>query len=82
MALKIKVPTTSHAPVSVAFDGRNRQQLEPDDSVVIILSPWAVPTITKTDQLVEWFQSISGYLNWNKRVQQRSKTKEEDPNQS
>ncbi len=70
MELKIQVPKMSHQVVSVAFDGRNRRQLNPGDFIVITTSNYYFPVISRANTLSDWFVSISNVLNWNKRVLQ------------
>jgi NAD+ kinase len=68
----LKVKTTDHA-ASIAFDGRHRHELRPGDSLMIRVSRYPFPTITKTSQTAEWIQSISRHLNWNRRARQKAK---------
>jgi len=71
--LKVMIPPTSHCSTSISFDGRNRQELHPGDGVLLRISEWPVATISKTDQIGEWFSSLAQHLNWNKRVIQKPK---------
>jgi NAD+ kinase len=44
--LKIQVPSSSRQVVSVAFDGRNRRQLDPGDYIIINVCNHIFPGIT------------------------------------
>jgi len=67
------IPPTSHCSASISFDGRNRQELYPGDGVLLRISEWPVATVSKTDQIGDWFSSLAQHLNWNKRVTQKPK---------
>ena len=78
--LKIQVPSQSHTPVNVAFDGRNNRQLKPGDCIIILQSNSPYITVSKSDTHIEWFNAISNLLNWNKRLLQKGKSKDQFPN--
>ncbi|EGC32307.1 hypothetical protein DICPUDRAFT_155765 [Dictyostelium purpureum] len=70
--LVIRVPETSRCPVWASFDGKNRQELNRGDFVIIKTSRWAVPVVCKTDESNEWFEKLAQNLNWNVRMVQKS----------
>eukprot|EP01119_Soliformovum_irregulare_P022833 TRINITY_DN7879_c0_g1_i1.p1 TRINITY_DN7879_c0_g1~~TRINITY_DN7879_c0_g1_i1.p1 ORF type:complete len:338 (-),score=48.21 TRINITY_DN7879_c0_g1_i1:27-1040(-) len=73
--LKILIPADSHCSAAVSFDGRHRYELKPGDGVLLRISEWPVTTVSKSDQIGEWFQSLAQHLNWNRRVTQKSNSK-------
>eukprot|EP01118_Nematostelium_gracile_P018269 TRINITY_DN8076_c0_g1_i1.p1 TRINITY_DN8076_c0_g1~~TRINITY_DN8076_c0_g1_i1.p1 ORF type:complete len:550 (-),score=108.43 TRINITY_DN8076_c0_g1_i1:60-1709(-) len=72
-SLKVMIPKESHGSGSISFDGRGRQELFPGDGVLMKISEWPVATVSKSDQIAEWFSSLAQHLNWNKRVIQKKK---------
>ncbi|PXF40722.1 putative NAD kinase 2, chloroplastic [Gracilariopsis chorda] len=70
VTLQIKVPSDSRATAWVSFDGRHRMELMKGDKVIVTVSPWSVPTFSKTDTTNDWFTSVSQCLRWNERVTQ------------
>ncbi|PRP85980.1 hypothetical protein PROFUN_06102 [Planoprotostelium fungivorum] len=73
VTLKIEVPSDSSASAFVSFDGRHRTELSKGMSVSIKVSNWPVPTVVRTMEIGDWFHSLAVHLNWNQRVQQKSK---------
>lgn len=45
-------------------------ELMKGDKVIVTVSPWSVPTFSKTDTTNDWFTSVSQCLRWNERVTQ------------
>jgi NAD+ kinase len=70
--LTIKVPQESRGTAWVGFDGKNRQELQRGDSVIVTTSIWPVPLICKTEETSEWFMDLTDIFNWNKRERQKS----------
>lgn len=70
VTLQITVPKDSRATAWVSFDGRHRMELRKGDKVVVSVSPWSVPTFSRTDTTNDWFASVSQCLRWNERVVQ------------
>lgn len=68
VTLEIKVPQDSRATAWVSFDGRHRMELTKGDKVVVTVSPWSVPTFSRSDTTNDWFKSVSHCLRWNERV--------------
>ncbi|KAL3689759.1 hypothetical protein R1sor_016068 [Riccia sorocarpa] len=69
--LELKVPSDARNNAWVSFDGKKRQQLSKGDSVRIRMSEHPLPTVNKSDQTDDWFQSLIRCLNWNERAEQR-----------
>mmetsp|Transcript_12072 Transcript_12072/g.34942 ORF Transcript_12072/g.34942 Transcript_12072/m.34942 type:complete len:574 (+) Transcript_12072:910-2631(+) len=69
--LRCYVPEDARTHASVAFDGKNRQQLERGDSVQIQMSRYPVPTINKGDHSSDWLESLKRSFNFNTRPRQR-----------
>lgn len=66
-----QVPRDARSNAWVSFDGKRRQQLSKGDSVRISMSEHPLPTVNKSDQTDDWFQSLVRCLNWNERLEQR-----------
>ncbi|KAL2631814.1 hypothetical protein R1flu_016500 [Riccia fluitans] len=69
--VELKVPSDARNNAWVSFDGKKRQQLSKGDSVRIRMSEHPLPTVNKSDQTDDWFQSLVRCLNWNERTEQR-----------
>lgn len=69
--LELKVPDDARSNAWVSFDGKRRQQLSRGDSIRICMSQHPLPTINKSDQTDDWFQSLVRCLNWNERLEQK-----------
>ncbi len=63
----LQVPSDSRSQVWASFDGRDRTELRPGDSVVIRLSKWPVPTVSTANSTSEWFCGVREGLHWNLR---------------
>lgn len=59
----------SHAWAS--FDGKFRQQLKRGDALLVQMNLYPVPTINKTDNTGDWFQSLDRAFNFNNRARQK-----------
>eukprot|EP00252_Welwitschia_mirabilis_P002532 TRINITY_DN1249_c0_g4_i1.p1 TRINITY_DN1249_c0_g4~~TRINITY_DN1249_c0_g4_i1.p1 ORF type:complete len:366 (-),score=63.43 TRINITY_DN1249_c0_g4_i1:227-1324(-) len=70
--LILKVPEDARSNAWVSFDGKKRQQLLKGDSVHVSMSEHPLPTVNKSDQTGDWFQSLVHCLNWNERLEQKS----------
>eukprot|EP00250_Pteridium_aquilinum_P010001 c19082_g1_i1 orf=471-3578(+) len=70
--LELKVPEDARSNAWVSFDGKRRQQLSRGDSVRICMSQHPLPTVNKSDQTDDWFQSLVRCLNWNERLEQKA----------
>ena len=54
------------------MDGKNRQRLRGGDYVRVTSSASPIPTVNLSGQSGDWFGSLSGILNWNKREVQKA----------
>lgn len=70
--LKIKVPVKSRNSSWVAFDGKNKIELQKGEYVTVSASQYWFPTVEARE--TEFIDSISRQLNWNAREQQKSFT--------
>jgi NAD+ kinase len=70
--LQIRVPEGSRNGAWVSMDGQNRQQLRSGDYVRVTSSASPIPTVNLATQSSDWFNSLSGILNWNKRDVQKA----------
>mmetsp|Transcript_17108 Transcript_17108/g.25645 ORF Transcript_17108/g.25645 Transcript_17108/m.25645 type:complete len:736 (+) Transcript_17108:72-2279(+) len=80
--LSIEISMDARADHSVAFDGRLRQTLGKGDKVVVSVSSWPVPAISRVSETDDWFTGVRSLLHWNVRTQQKKllpgKSKEEE----
>ncbi|BFZ59551.1 hypothetical protein YB2330_000562 [Saitoella coloradoensis] len=72
MTLRIAVPFDSRSTAWCSFDGRKRVELKQGDYVQLSASRFPFPTVLRSKQSQEWFESISRTLNWNDRKKQKS----------
>jgi len=70
--LKVMLSPEARNSAWVSFDGRNRQELTHGEVLRITTSVHPVPSISKTDQLHDWFESLADCLHWNVRQTQKS----------
>ena len=70
--LQIRVPEGSRNGAWVSMDGQNRQQLRSGDFVRVTCSASPIPTVNLAGQSGDWFNSLSGILNWNQRQVQKA----------
>lgn len=68
--LKVKVSEDTRLTAWLSVDGRNRHELQQQDSVRITTSVYPVPAICRFDQLGDWFESLADILHWNLRKSQ------------
>jgi len=66
--LQIRVSEESRGSNCVSFDGRNRVELHPGDSVLISMSRWPLPSICRADGTSDWFEGVRSVLQWNSRT--------------
>lgn len=69
--LELRVPATARASVWASFDGKDRQELEKGDRIVVRMSDYPMPTVNRTDHSHDWFESLSRCLSWNERIEQK-----------
>jgi NAD+ kinase len=65
--LCVRVPHDARGGCFASFDGRDRTELRPGDSVHIALSRWPMPTVCSRDSTTDWVGSIRNTLHWNER---------------
>lgn len=65
------MPADARSNCWVSFDGKKRQQLSRGDSIRIRMSEHPMPTVNKSDQTDDWFESLVRCLNWNERLEQK-----------
>lgn len=70
--LKVMLSPEARNSAWVSFDGRNRQELSHGDVLRVTTSVHPVPSISKNDQLQDWFESLADCLHWNVRQPQKS----------
>ena len=69
--LRITVSPDSRNTAWVSFDGRKRQELCHGDSLRVNTSIYPIPSVCATDQISDWFNSLSDCLHWNVRKKQK-----------
>nr|CAG8443846.1 9494_t:CDS:2 [Entrophospora candida] len=65
--LKIRVSNTSKVAGWASFDGRNRINLERNESIQVTSSMYPLLTISREESSNDWFYNINKILNWNER---------------
>jgi NAD+ kinase len=71
----VKVPWSARSSrVMVAVDGKDRIELNRGDTIKVSVSQYPLPTITKRSVTDDWFRSVNGALQWNKRLEQKALT--------
>lgn len=79
-----QVPDDARGTAWVSFDGRNRQELQRGDSLVVYTSVWPLPGILyirvnirlaicrgNHNDTSEWFRNLAKCLHWNVRQHQK-----------
>jgi hypothetical protein len=69
--IELRIPEDARCTAWVCFDGKQRQEVQRGDSVLVRMSPHPVPTISKTDQTDDWFCSLERCFGWNDRFEQK-----------
>ena len=69
--LEIIVPQVSRCSAWASFDGKRRQLLRRDDSVVVRECDYPLPTIVLEDCTNDWFSSLQRSFNLNNRPAQK-----------
>ncbi|CAF0755476.1 unnamed protein product [Adineta steineri] len=70
--LVVKVSEDTRLSAWLSVDGRNRLELNQEDSIKITTSVYPIPSICRFDQLGDWFESLADILHWNLRKPQSS----------
>jgi NAD+ kinase len=68
--LTLRIPESARDSAWVSFDGKRRHELRRGDSVTVRMSDFPLPTISKSDQTDDWFESLGRCLQWNERLEQ------------
>jgi NAD+ kinase len=69
--LRIDISEDARSHAWASFDGKFRQQLRRGDGLVVQMSLYPVPTVNKTDDTGDWFQSLDRAFNFNSRAIQK-----------
>lgn len=69
--LLLRVPEDARSSAWVCFDGKNRQELQRGDSVLVKMSEFPMPTVNWGDEMSEFVGSLVRCLNWNDREEQK-----------
>lgn len=75
--IKICLSPESRGTAFFSIDGRNMDELKEGYFLVIQRSLHHIPTLSRFDQVRDWFDSLSTCLNWNQRQKQRPLNKSE-----
>ncbi|CAF1151608.1 unnamed protein product [Adineta ricciae] len=78
LELEVKVSEDTRLTAWLSVDGRNRLELQQQDSVRITTSVYPIPSISRFDQLGDWFESLANILHWNLRKPQSSLDTDQD----
>ncbi|PAA70475.1 hypothetical protein BOX15_Mlig027645g2 [Macrostomum lignano] len=74
-SIKVRLAEAARGTAWVSFDGRDRQELLPGDSVSITTSEYMVPSISARSPLQDWFSGLADCFHWNVRsVQNKQKS--------
>lgn len=77
--LRIDIAEDARSHAWASFDGKFRQQLRRGDGLVVQMSLYPVPTVNKTDDTGDWFQSLDRAFNFNSRAIQKGLAEEMGP---
>jgi hypothetical protein len=69
--IELRIPEDARCTAWVCFDGKQRQEVQRGDSVLVRMSQHPVPTISKSDQTDDWFCSLERCFGWNDRFEQK-----------
>lgn len=69
--LRIDIAEDARSHAWASFDGKFRQQLKRGDGLVVQMSLFPVPTVNKTDDTGDWFQSLDRAFHFNSRAIQK-----------
>ncbi|GAQ87711.1 NAD kinase [Klebsormidium nitens] len=70
VCLQVQVPFETRGQAWASFDGRDRRQLCPGDSLVLEMSHWPVPAACREDPTQDFLNSARENLHWNLRKMQ------------
>ena len=71
VVLRCYVPDDARSSACVAFDGKNRRELQKGDSVQISMNVHPVPTINRVDHSADWLDSLKRNFLFNARPVQK-----------
>ena len=69
--VELRVADDARCSAWVSFDGKERCELCPGDSIYIKMSQYPVPTVNYADQTGDFISSLRRCLRWNEREEQR-----------
>ena len=69
--VELRVADDARCSAWVSFDGMERAELMPGDSVFIRMSQFPVPTVNYADQTGDFISSLRRCLRWNERDEQK-----------
>ena len=69
--VELRVADDARQSAWVSFDGKERAELMPGDSVFIRMSQFPVPTVNYADQTGDFISSLRRCLRWNERDEQQ-----------
>ena len=68
--LKVALSPDSRHTAWFSVDGRNTTELKQGRYISITTSEYPLPTISRSDQLNDWFEGLATCLHWNQRQKQ------------
>jgi len=71
--ITVAVPLTARCGAFVSVDGKDLCPLQMGDYLEVSMSPHPVPTVCCKTETEDWFCSVQDGLQWNGRVEQKSK---------
>ena len=69
--VELRVADDARCSAWVSFDGKERCELCPGDSIYVKMSQYPVPTVNYADQTGDFISSLRRCLRWNEREEQR-----------
>jgi len=69
----VRVPRSARSSrATIAVDGKDTIELCRGDSIEVFVSPFPLPTICRTSETDDWFNSVNEALQWNLRREQKA----------
>lgn len=68
--IKIELSPDSRCSAFYSVDGRNTTELKQGFYLLINTSEYSLPTISRSDQIGDWFEGLANCLHWNHRPKQ------------
>ena len=69
--IAIEVPESARCEAVALFDGKLPITLHRGDAIVVSASTFPVPTVCNEGENVDWFNVVTGLLQWNQRSAQK-----------